>query len=493
MSILKGHVINENFDVSGSLIERNDRVYSCVLNQTDIDANKNKFYIMQLIKNVSSWSLYSLYGRVGDNGVKTCKSFSTESEGLKAFERQFKSKTGNSWIADTFEKKAGKYFLSEVSYEEELKDVKINDKVPESKLPEKVQKLMTMLSDQNMMNNAMVHLDIDTKKMPLGKLKQTQLDKAGEVLDNINNVLVEYNKKPTDELKKKLIMLSSEYYTYLPGNFGRRKPPIINSEELINKYRDTLDELRNMVVAVQIKNNVKVGENPLDSMYNDINTRIVPLEKDSIMWKEIEKYLKNTHGATHEAKLELIDIFEVEQIGMKEKFNNYCDKLGNKTLLIHGTPQNCVLSIFKNMFYLDPTKLNNTNVCISGKLLGYGIYFSDCFTKSYNYTKANNTDDIGCLILSEVALGNISQRNQPDYNISKQSLAKTKHHSAHGIGRWEPKSSTTVKGLKIPNGPIHEARQNTYLRYNEFVVYDINQILIKYLVIVKNKGGYGGY
>ena len=54
--------------------------------------------------------------------------------------------------------------------------------------------------------------------------------------------------------------------------------------------------------------------------FGKIYTTINALDRNSQMWKEIEKYVANTHGPTHSYKLEIVDIFEVEQAGKKQKF-----------------------------------------------------------------------------------------------------------------------------------------------------------------------------
>lgn len=485
---VKNLLIDERCPVKGVLVEKNGKIYSCSLNQTDIKSNKNKFYIIQLIKTAQDYSLFIVFGRTGDNGVTSLKQFSDELSGIRAFETQFKAKTGNLWSSDTFEKKPGKYFLSEVSYDDAIKDIKdIEIKAPPSKLDQKVQELISMLSDTNMMNDALISLDIDTKKMPLGKLKDTQLKKAETVLDDILKLLQDKKVKPDQDT---LTELSSLYYTYLPVACGRKKPPVINSNEMIDKYKDIIEELRKMVVAVNIKNDVKVGVNPLDGIYDGIKTEIKVLDKNSTMYKELIKYIANTHGPTHGCKLEVLDIFEIEQEGMRKTYEETCKGIDNRTLLFHGTPMSCVLSIFKNKFYLDPQKLKNPNIQIAGKLLGYGVYFADSCSKSINYCRANATNNIGCLIVNEIALGNISTRNNPDYNINKSVLDKTNSHSIQGLGKWEPSSFTMVDGVKIPNGPLTEKNKGTYLKYNEFVVYDINQIFSRYLITVKNTGNY---
>lgn len=501
INVSKGCIIDERCKVVGELVEKDKLIYSCTLNQTDIDANKNKFYIMQLVKSGNKWSNNIIYGRTGEVGRILCDDYNNKSDAISSFEKQFKSKTGNKWGTKDFVRKEGKYFMAEVSYDD-VKDIKLPDgKIPDSNLPTRTQDLLKMLSDINMMNNALVQLDIDTKKLPLGKIKQSQLEKANGILDKIHEALKTLDDIKTgldkvssqEEVKSKIVSLSSEYYTYIPNACGRKKPPVINSDEMVGKYRDVIDDLSNIAIAVKIMDNNNNNVNPVDNIYNGIDTKIEPLDKSSKMWEELTKYVKNTHGPTHDCKLDVLDIFEVQQNNKGKDYNNYSSNIGNKHLLFHGTPQSCVLSIFKRDFFLDPTKLNDVKVQIAGKMFGYGVYFADCATKSFNYTRAQNTDDVGCLIVAEVSLGKILEKTHSDYGLNKNVLSKINYDSTKGLGKWEPAGSTEINNVKIPNKQLAEKKINTSLRYNEFIVYDINQIMIKYLILVKNKGGYGGY
>lgn len=485
----KGQLIDEHCTVKGELVEHNGKVYSCTLNQTDIDANKNKFYIMQLVKNGSTYTLYTRWGRTGEKGRPTHDSYPSESSGVTAFEKQFRTKTGNIFGTANFVKKAGKYFMANISYEDILQnipDTKLD--IPDSKLPERVQNLIKMLSDVNMMKNALISLDIDTQKLPLGKIKQTQLDKSGEILDKINPLIQELNAKigNIDDIKNQLMDLSSQFYTLLPMAFGRRKPHVIDSDEMITKYRDTLDELKNMVINVQITENVKSGENPIDGIYNGINTIINPLDKDSQMWKEIEKYVKNTHGPTHNYKLEIIDIYEIEQAGKKQKFEDCCKNIGNRTLLYHGSSMSNWNSIMKNDLLLNPQKVNK-HVIITGRMFSDGIYFANCITKSFSYCRTEATNGIGCLAIAEVGLGKIGKRTNADYYITKESLKKEKCDSIQGLGKHMPGSCATIDNLIIPNGKLIDSKIQSSLLYDEHIVYDSDQQFLRYLVIVKNQ------
>ena len=432
MSIKKGHIINEHCPVKGELVEYNGLVYSCTLNQTEIDANKNKFYIMQLIKNGSSYTLFIIYGRISEHGKPLTTTLSDEASGRSAFEKQFKAKTGNVFGTKSFVKKPNKYFLSDVSYEEDLQkaDIPKEIKVPESKLDKRVQDLVKMLTNTSEMEKAMVSLNIDTKKMPLGKIKASQLDLAKDVLDKIETLI---NDKDTET--SKYVDMSNQFYTYLPmASTGRRKLAVIDNNEIIQKYKDMITDLKNIVVTVQIKENVKIDENPIDSIYNGINTTITSVDKQSNIWKNIESYIKTTHGPTHQPKLELIELFEVSQHGKKVAFDKYCEKIGNRQLLYHGTGMMNIVSIFKNGMYLDPSKIDS-NIHITGKMFGNGIYYADCATKSFNYCKSDASNDIGTMILSEVALGKQYERINAE-NVTQSTLNTKKCNSTKGVGKY---------------------------------------------------------
>jgi poly [ADP-ribose] polymerase len=481
---VKNLLIDDRCTVKGTIVESDGKLYNCALNQTDIKSNKNKFYIMQLIKSGSAYHLFIVFGRVGESGKPRTVSQTSEAAGIKAFEKQFKAKTGNVWGTDNFVKKSGKYFMSEVSYDDEIKDMDdVELKIPPSKLDKKVQELITMLSDTNMMQDSLVSLNIDTKKMPLGKLKNSQLKKAEKILDEIQKIL---NDKTVPDADK-LTDLSSEYYTFLPVACGRRKPPVIKDDKLIDKYKEVIEELRNMVVAVEIKKNIKAGDNPLDGVYAGINTEINALDKDSQMYEEIVKYVNNTQGATHNwVKLKVLDIYEVKQNGKKEKFDKCCDGIENKMLLWHGSGLSNWLSICKNDLWLDPAAMNSS-VYVSGKMFGMGLYFANCVSKSWNYCRTDATKGIGCLALAEVPLGNISKRINSDYSVNHKSLQKTGHNSVQGMGKVTPSTSVTIDGVIIPNGPLEKTNVGAYLQYDEFIVYQQAQQLIKYLVIIKNE------
>jgi hypothetical protein len=90
----------------------------------------------------------------------------------------------------------------------------------------------------------------------------------------------------------------------------------------------------------------------------------------------------------------------------------------------------------------------------------------------------------GVMILCEVALGDTY--NLTDAQYMDQSPNGTL--STKGMGKYEPnpKSNLVLEdGLIVPNGSWMDTKRKTSLLYNEFIVYDVSQIKMKYMLKLK--------
>jgi len=88
------------------------------------------------------------------------------------------------------------------------------------------------------------------------------------------------------------------------------------------------------------------------------------------------------------------------------------------------------------------------------------------------------------MLLSEVALGNMYPLQHAQY------MSKAGYDSTKGIGRTTPNPDgfcITIDDVLIPMGTPTLSSDNpvTSLLYNEYIVYDVDQINIKYLLRLK--------
>ena len=469
------YIIDKHANIQGTIVIYNDIIYSCTLNQTDIKTNKNKFYIMQLIDINNGCKLFIRYGRVGEIGTILIDNYSKEA-GIIKFESQFKSKTGNKWNTE-FIKREGKYFLSEISYEIKKDEIARNIKVqPVCNLDERLQNFLKLISDKNMMNQMLIQFDIDTNKMPLGKISSSQLEKAGDILKQINNILIS-NANNIDEIEE----LSSLYYTYVPNSVGRKKLPIINNIEMISKYNEIIEELQNMVVAVKVSENIDLNIDPLTSLYNELNTEIIPIDKESQIYKYISNSVSTTHGSTHYEKINILDIFSLGRQTEIENYLSFTKNMDNKYFLFHGTRLSNYCSILKKGLILNPEILG---VPIAGKMFGNGCYFANCITKSLGYTSYNSSFNIGAIFICEVALGRQHKLIYSDHTLCEKKIKELNYDSTHGIGIYTP-NYIIIDNIKIPVGPMIKSEKRYELMYDEFIVYNTNQFVLRYIILFK--------
>ncbi|VDN29861.1 unnamed protein product [Gongylonema pulchrum] len=118
-------------------------------------------------------------------------------------------------------------------------------------------------------------------------------------------------------------------------------------------------------------------------------------------------------------------------------------------------------------------------------MFGKGIYFADMATKSANYCYPQPSKP-GLLVLAQVALGEMNELLHADYNADKLPAGK---HSTKGLGSVGPDPETYITlddGCEVPCGkPITVNRsEQCSLNYNEYIVYNVKQVWIRYLVEV---------
>ncbi|XP_067930860.1 poly [ADP-ribose] polymerase 2-like [Watersipora subatra] len=116
------------------------------------------------------------------------------------------------------------------------------------------------------------------------------------------------------------------------------------------------------------------------------------------------------------------------------------------------------------------------------------VYFADCSSKSAIYCFPTKRKTFGLLLRNEVMLGQQNEIVSLDYCADK--LPKGKH-SVNACGKMtpNPKGNTDLDGVTVPCGKPKKTdtfNSSGYTLYNnEYIVYNTNQIKMKYLLKVK--------
>ncbi|KAM4708225.1 poly [ADP-ribose] polymerase 2 isoform 2-T2 [Discoglossus pictus] len=465
-----------------------DDVYDVMLNQTNLQFNNNKYYLIQLLEDdhARSFSVWMRWGRVGKVGQNTLVSCGGDLQKAKdVFEKKFFDKTKNLWPErGDFEKVAGKYDMLKMDYNstiqeenENMKEEKMNDlPKPESKLDTSVQELIQLICNLQNMEETVLEMKYDTKKAPLGKLTVEQIRAGYCSLQRIENCI----KK--QKFGRDLLEACNEFYTRVPHDFGLRTPPLIRSiEELAMKIR-LLEALGDIQIAVKLAS-LDLGslDHPIDRQYRQLHCSLQPLEKTSVDFQLIERYLQSTHAPTHnDYTMTLLNVFQLQREGEESNFRT---DLSNRMLLWHGSRLANWVGILSQGLRVAPKEAP-----VTGYMFGKGIYFADVSSKSANYCFSSRDKNVGLIVLSEVALGECHELLAADYDAQKKLKGK---NSNKGLGRSipDPKNGVMHDGTLVPMGPlIDNGMKNSAdytLNYNEYIVYDARQVRMKYLLQVR--------
>jgi len=466
-------------------------VWDAMLNQTNIQNNNNKYYLIQLLEsdNMGSFCVWMRWGRVGYKGQTSWTTCGQDKEKAKGvFEKKFADKTVNQWEdRDHFEKHAGKYDLVKMDYSagsstDEVDSVLPVKKeggsvspTPESTLHSSVQDLISLICNIQTMEQAVMEMEYDTKKAPLGKVTTEQISAGYQSLKSISDCITKGKTSGAE-----ITQACNDFYTRIPHEFGMRTPPLIKTNEKVKAKLQLLEALADIQVALKILSSVEdEGLHPVDRRYKQLDVNIGPLERKSEQWKMVEHSIHSTHASTHSMySMEVQEVFSLDKTNEMAQFEDR----GNTKLLYHGSRLSNWAGILSQGLRIAPPEAPST-----GYMFGKGVYFADMSSKSANYCFTTRSHPVGLLLLCEVSLGNSNKLVAADYEASQLPSGT---HSVQGMGKIEPAGYKKMKnGLELPVGPPKDTKvvnkKGYTLNYNEFIVYDTKQIKMKYLAKVK--------
>lgn len=451
--------------------------YFCTLNQVDIKTNHNKFYICQVVSRGSEHFLWARWGRVGLAGQSKLEGPSTKQEAILLFKRTFRTKTGNGWGED-FKKKQGKYMLLEMaSVDDDEEDA---DGAPShtpaavaattsslsaassassaaaaaaSSYPASITTILSEISNRDMMQRTLTSLNIDPKKMPLGKISAKMIGQARDVLKEIGDAIND---------GEDTVDLSSTFWTIVPyATKMTQTPPIIKTNQEVSDASDMLDTLSNMQVASRI---IKEGSGSA-SLLASLGVEMTDIDKTSELYEGLRQYVTSTCCPTHGYKLKLEEAVCLSK-DLSQTDEQVFSELTNHRLLVHGSRTANFMGILK-----EGLRIPKYDQVSNGSTLGLGCYFADCVTKSFNYTYSQ---DVGYVVLCEVALGSMHQVKACDPSrLNTSDYDSRMAQGTHCPSSWLRDEEIGDTHVYVPNGPVIKAPDvgySTFL-YNEYVIY----------------------
>lgn len=466
-----------------------DDIYDVMLNQTNLQFNNNKYYLIQLLQddgapNYSVWMRWGRVGKPGQHSLVACAGDLAKAKDV--FAKKFLDKTKNEWTKrHTFQKVPGKYDLLHLDYEAndaDKEDVASQKTVscskPVSLLEPRVQALIELICNIRTMEEMVMEMKYDTKKAPLGKLTAEQIRAGFQSLQKVEACL------KRKQMGRPLVEACNEFYTRIPHDFGLKTPPLINTDQELREKTQLLEALSEIRIGIKAVQSEQLDqEHSLDRSFRGLSCEIEPLEKDHPDFQVLERYLSSTHAPTHkDYTMTLLEVFALNKPGAQLGAAFRSD-LPNRMLLWHGSRLGNWAGILSRGLRVAPPEAP-----VTGYMFGKGIYFADMSSKSANYCFATREKDVGLLLLSEVALGNCNELLEADPEAHRLPAGKD---STKGLGKIAPSpdNNITLHGAVIPMGPaVDTGVTNPHgytLNYNEFIVYDPCQVRMKYLLKVR--------
>lgn len=459
-----------------------NELYNAVLGMVDLVRGTNSYYKVQVLKHdtkKNKFYVFRAWGRVGTTiGGNKLESFNDREDAIWNFKDVYEEKTGNSWHnRKNFVKQPSRFYPLDIDYGQE--DETLQSSVAPgslSKLTNPVKELIKLIFDVEAMKHALVEFEIDLKKMPLGKLSKKQIETAYACLG-------ECQKCVTDGVTgSKVLDASNRFFTLIPHDFGMKKPPLLDNSELINLKIKMLDSLLEIEIAYSLLKGSKgdAEKDPLDLHYESLKADIHEIEKSSEEFLMIKEYVKNTHAKTHGSySLDLDEVFSVVRQGERQRYRPFKD-LPNRQLLWHGSRTTNYAGILSQGLRIAPPEAP-----VTGYMFGKGVYFADMASKSANYCNTTRSNNTGLMLLCEVALGNMYELKKAEH-VTKLPAGK---HSCKGLGKTgpDPDGNKVLKdGTVVPMGVGKSTDvKSSSLLYNEYIVYDVAQLEMKYLVKLK--------
>ena len=292
---------------------------------------------------------------------------------------------------------------------------------------------------------------------------QEQVDYAQSIVNELSsNVL----KSTKDEVNSTLLKL----YTIIPRRMKHVSEHLLESlssendrkklMKMIDEEQKLLDTMAGQVEMLRKQKLAESGETEIEKEEVIDTLKMLGLEIAEATSEEI-KTIKNLMGPNSS---QFVKAFAVKNIKTYKRFEDYVSMSKNKKteLLWHGSRNENWLNILQTGLLIRPS-----GAVYTGSMFGDGVYGADKAKKSIGYTSlsgsywAKGSSRTAYLALFQFHVGNQKIVSRSDYSLNKKKINSEGYDSVFAKG-----------GADLIN--------------NEYIVYDISQTTIRYIVEISN-------
>ena len=410
-------------------------IKNAVLSRTSLEANNNKFYVLEVHEAGGQYRLFTNYGRVGADGVKEGRFGDSREEVLAEFERILKEKTGprKGYVPVEVEKAT----VGSNALRAETEHTFRAKRTGQSSLHGDIVNFIEHIYDES--KSELVRR-IET---PLGSLSKSQIERGADKLREIRFALVR-------DHQDRIVPLTGQYYSLIPHRLGRWTDiadVAINSIEKADAEEELLQLMRDVY---HVQNDL---EAEVDRKYRALGASLEVVDRDDPLYRRIERKVLDTQSRHHYFKIKVNRVFHACLPDERTRFEAKGQTCGNVHELFHGTKNCNMVGILSRGLLIAPK-----SAPVTGYMFGKGIYFADQSSKSAQYSLmwANNRRPFGYLFLADVALGKVKKETGPLY----------REEAPHGYH--------SVQGCKGQS-----------LVHNEFIIYQTAQCTLRYITEIQ--------
>jgi poly [ADP-ribose] polymerase len=413
--------------------------------------NNNKFYHVKYHNNV----ITTRYGRVGSDGV------SSSTSGTEAnFNSVIKAKIRKGYVETPIvpseietKTNTGSVKLSEVA--KKTLTVSSGDRMLEA--------LIDKLAAQNQhdiinQSGGLITVNSDGLiRTPLGLVDVPAINEAEKVLSSMKQ-----NFTPT-QLDKYLTLVPQK----VPHGRGWQDT-FISSDDDFTKQQEFLNQLRQSINWYQDKEKAAreaVTDDDTNTYDNLFKYKLSAFtDADKAEFQRVDRFFRSHASSRHTSySLKLKNIYRISD--PHSEFDSVAKKLGNVKELWHGTRVYNVMSILSKGLFIPSA--SGSGIKTNGRMFGDGVYLSDQSTKSLNYSQGywdrSAPRDNNCfMFLTDVAMGTEFHPKSSGYSAVREAYS-----GKNRLGK--PFNSINVKG------------GTAGVMNNEMIVWNLNQINLKYL------------
>ncbi|XP_060169821.1 protein ADP-ribosyltransferase PARP3-like isoform X1 [Lycium barbarum] len=481
-------------DEGGKILEKDGLLYNCALVVCDQGRNMNDFCIMQLIV-VRENGLYLYYrkGKINDSPRADDKLEERENvnDAIREFAKLFEELTGNPfelWEREKqLEKKHMKFFPIDIDDGIEVRHGglglrQLGVAAAHSKLDPNIANFMKVLCSQEIYRYALMEMGYDSPEVPIGMVTDLHLKRCEENLLHFVDKL-KASTETGNQADAIWADFSQRWFTLMPTI---RPFTFRDYGELADHGVSAYETIRDINTASRLIGDMSGStlDDPLLDRYVKLNCSVSPLETDTDDYKMIVKYLEKTYEPTRIGEISygvsIENIFAVEASACPSLDD--IKKLPNKVLLWCGTRSSNLLRHLQMGFLPSSCSLP-----VPGYMFGRAIVCSDAAAEAarYGFTAVDRPE--GFLVLAVASLGEeIQEFSSPPEDTKSMEEKKI---GAKGLGKKKTDESEHFvwkDDIKVPCGNlIPSEHKDSPLEYNEYAVYDPQQVSIRFLVAVK--------